>query len=133
MRIVSQRIIFAGKQLVDVGLGYSWIAHNNGISGNISEALAGWMDKASDAADKVKAGQRIYKTNEVAGNDLIELQSHSLGVHDPEAEKLFTKGLAAPKPFEEDAIPNADDEKSQSVKGRRQVGVKDLEKEKELA
>ena len=101
MRILPERVVFAGEQLVEVGLGHARIADDHGVGGDVAQPLASGVEPAGQPADKIKRRQRIHKPQQVAHDDLVELQPHPFHVHHAQAEQPLADGLAAPGPFQE--------------------------------
>ena len=109
MRILPERVVFAGEQLVEVRLGHTRVPDDHGVGGDVAEALAAGVEPASQAADKIKRRQRIHKPQQVAHDNLVELQPHPLHVHHAQAEQPLADGLAAPGPLQKNSVADADD------------------------
>src|SRR5436190_24382815 len=109
------------------------MANDDGVRGDVAKALAGGAKQTRNAADEIKKRQHIDEPQQIAGNNLVELEPEALGVHDAQAEYPFADGLAAKTPFTENAVADADNEVSQSVKSGGKVRAENRKKKGELA
>src|ERR1043166_2593658 len=117
MGVLAKRVKFAGQQLVQVRFRQARVSNHDGVSGDVAQALALRIEPADDAADEVKYRQGVHKSQQVARDDLIELEPQALGVHDAQAKELLADGLSAPQPFASEAVTDTDDEIAPSVEG----------------
>jgi hypothetical protein len=131
--VFAEGIEFAREQLVEVRLGEAWVANDDGIRGDVPQALTGRAQQHGDTADKIERWQHVHKAEQVARDDLVELESETFDVHDAQAENPFADGLAAKTPFTEDSVTNADNEVGHSVEGSGKVRAQKGEKKRKLA
>src|SRR5262249_12116811 len=114
MRKLPKGVVFAGQQLVQVWCADTRITNDDSVGGDIAEALALWAEPANQATHEIKQRQRVYKPEQVAGDDLVKLKPQPLGIDYSQAKEPLADGLAAPLPFASDPIANADNKISQS-------------------
>ena len=75
MRILAQGIVFVGKNLLDFRSGYFWVAHHDGVGGEISKTLGPFADKAGQTADNVEGRKAINRAEHIADDDLADLKA----------------------------------------------------------
>src|SRR5207245_1694630 len=79
MRVLAERIVFAREQLFEVRLGQARVSDHDGVGGDVAQALAGGVKKGDDASDKIESGQGVHETQQIAHDNLVELQPQEIG------------------------------------------------------
>ena len=133
MRIGCQRIVFRGRDLLQVGLLLPALVSHYRVGGKVAESLALLGGEGRDAAHQVGQRQHIDQPQQVADGDLRKLQAQSLGVDDPQAEQPLADGLAAPAPFEDHAVGQREKEVERHRERRGPVPADGAERLADLA
>jgi hypothetical protein len=69
------------------------------------------LDQRRQSAHEIKRRQHVHKTQQIANDDLAELQPQSVGVHDAQAQQPLADGLTAPAPFAKKSVADLGGEK----------------------
>src|SRR5689334_7323839 len=104
----AQGDVFAGEQLVEVRYGEFCRAHDNSVGRDIAKALITPIEQANNSTYEIECRQHIDEAQQVANDNLVDLESKAFGVHDAQAQDAFSHRLPAPDPFQQNAIADGD-------------------------
>ena len=104
VRLRQQRIVFRGRDPLQVGRLASALARHDGIGGHVAQALRVAAEDRGQPAHQVEQREHIHQAQQIAQRDLRELQAQSVDVDDAQSEEALADGLAAPAPLQQDGV-----------------------------
>src|SRR5262245_49513421 len=99
------------------------MADHERVGGNVPEPLSFGVEPANQAAEEIKSGQRIDTSQQIAQDDLTELQTQTICINHSEAEQFLSEGLATPGPLAGYRIADANGEVTEDIEGSGKVGA----------
>jgi hypothetical protein len=77
---------------------------DDGVGGDVAQALRVAVEQAGEPAHHVERGQEINGPQKVPHDHLAGLQPHALEIDHAQAQESLAHGLAAPEPLQQDAV-----------------------------
>src|SRR5260370_31077800 len=86
MTVLQERIKFSAQQLLQIGLRYRGIPHNDGVGGKIAQTLRSSAYQACYATHHVQHRQRVHHAQQIPHGHLAEFQTQGLLIHHTQAQ-----------------------------------------------
>src|SRR5262249_39614417 len=109
------------------------MADHDRVGGNVPEPLSFGVEPANQAAEEIKGGKRIDKSQQIAQDNLTELQTQAIRVNDSEGEEFLSECLTSPGPLASYRIADANGEVTEDIEGSGKVGADHLENDQEFS
>ena len=115
MGMVTERIVLATKNIIQIRFRNLWHPNDDGVGRDIAQPLRASGEKAGQSANHVESWKHIHQTKQIADDDLAGLQPKTLGIDNAQSEDAFAESLTPPMPLQKHGITQVEHEEKDQI------------------